>query len=103
MIGPPPDLPGLAPGGRPSPRAWGKFKRHFWGRSLRHQQIDAFVVGARQSLRLGLAVQKRGDAAIAVARPRVDQGPEAREQLGVAGLAIWGPRPASASLRLLRE
>jgi hypothetical protein len=23
---------------RPSPRAWGKFKRHFWGRSLRHQQ-----------------------------------------------------------------
>jgi hypothetical protein len=38
MIGSPPDLPGLAPGGRPSPRAWGKFKRHFWGRSLRHQQ-----------------------------------------------------------------
>jgi hypothetical protein len=37
MIGPPPDLPGLAPGGRPSPRAWGKFKRHFWGRSLRYQ------------------------------------------------------------------
>jgi hypothetical protein len=29
------DLPGLAPGGRPSRRAWGKFKRHFWGRSLR--------------------------------------------------------------------
>jgi hypothetical protein len=23
LIGPPPDLPGLAPGGRPSPRAWG--------------------------------------------------------------------------------
>jgi transposase, IS5 family len=39
MIGPPPDLPGLAPGGRPSPRAWGEFKRHFWGRSLRYQQI----------------------------------------------------------------
>src|SRR5215208_3177586 len=31
------DLPGLAPGGRASPRAWGEFKRHFWGRSLRHQ------------------------------------------------------------------
>ena len=43
MIGPPPDLPGLAPGGRPSPRAWGKFKRHFWGRSLRHQQRNAFL------------------------------------------------------------
>jgi fatty acid desaturase len=37
VIGPPPDLPGLAPGGRASPRAWGKFKRHFWGRSLRYQ------------------------------------------------------------------
>ena len=56
MIGPPPDLPGLAPGGRPSPRAWGKFKRHFWGRSLRYQQPaqHAIAIGsANRSWRTG--------------------------------------------------
>jgi len=39
VIDSPFDLPGLAPGGQASPRAWGKFKRHFWGRSLRYQHI----------------------------------------------------------------
>jgi Transposase DDE domain group 1 len=38
VISSPPDLPGLAPGGRLSPRAWGKFERHFWGSSLRYRQ-----------------------------------------------------------------
>jgi hypothetical protein len=48
MIGPPPALPGLAPGDRASPRAWGKFKRHFWGRSLRqpHDRLVDRLLGA---------------------------------------------------------
>ena len=50
MIGPPSDLPGLAPGGRASPRAWGKFKRHFWGRSLRYQQPLAFRLDRRPQI-----------------------------------------------------
>jgi phage/plasmid-associated DNA primase len=48
MIGSPSDLPGLAPGGRASPRAWGKFKRHFWGRSLRYQHWAEEAPGVLQ-------------------------------------------------------
>ena len=68
-----------------------------------HHAVDPLMVGPGQTLRLGLAVQERGDPPVAVARPGVDQGPDAGEQLGVAGLAIWRSRPAPASLRPLRE
>ena len=68
-----------------------------------HHAVDTLVVHPRQTLGLGLTVQERGDPAVAVARPGVDQAPDARQQLGVAGLAIWGSRPAPASLRPLHQ
>ncbi len=55
MIGPPPDLPGPAPGGWASRRAWGKFKRRFWGRSLRHRHKLVPVPGRFDGFRTTLA------------------------------------------------
>jgi transposase InsO family protein len=46
------DLPGLAPGGRASPRAWGEFKRHFWGRSLRYQHTANETLAFAHAIRL---------------------------------------------------
>jgi hypothetical protein len=51
-----------------------------------HHTVDPLVVHPRQPFDIGLAVQESSDPPVAVARSDVDQGPDARQQLGVAGL-----------------
>ena len=65
--------------------------------------ISNMSAAQRLPIRSGLAVQEGSDALIAVARPSIDQGPDAGQELGLAGPAISGSRPASAALHLRRE